>query len=124
MLIANPFVPAVIGAAIDVHRAIGPGLFESAYEASLAHEFGVRGIVFRRQVSVPLQYKDVRLGRVYRIDFVVQEEVAVELKTVRALLPVHDAQILAYMRLLKLRHGLLFNFNATRLVDGLRSYVL
>ena len=124
MLIANRFVPAVIGAAIDVHRALGPGLFESAYEESLAHEFGARGIVFRRQVAVPLRYKDVPLGRAYRIDFVVHEEIGVELKSVRVLLPLHDAQVLSYMRLLKLRHGLLFNFNARRLVDGLRSYVL
>ena len=124
MLISNPFVPAVIGAAIDVHRALGPGLFESAYEESLAHEFGVRGIAFRRQVAVPLRYKDIKLGRAYRIDFIVHEQIAVELKSVTALLPVHDAQIVAYMRLLKLRHGLVFNFNARRLVDGLRSYIL
>src|SRR5262245_25606726 len=123
MLIRHPHVPAIIGAAIEVHRAVGPGLFESAYEEALAHEFSLRRIEFRRQVSIPFQYKNVRLGHVYRLDFLVHG-VAIELKSVDSLLPLHDAQLLAYMRMLKCTHGLLFNFNVTLLTNGIRSFVL
>ena len=120
----SPVVHSVIGAAIEVHRSLGPGLFESAYERALACEFEYRALPFEREAPVPVYYRAANLGCGYRLDFLVKGQVALELKSVDALLPVHDTQVLAYMRLLKLSHGLLINFNVVRLVDGLRSFVL
>jgi len=103
-----------------VHRALGPGLLESAYEACLAHELTLRGVPFERQVPVPVTFKGTRLDCGYRVDFIVADDVIVELRSVDHLLPVHQAQVITYLRLLEVSQGLLINFNVTRLVDGLR----
>jgi GxxExxY protein len=110
----------VIGFAIEVHRQLGPGLLESAYEECLCFELGRAAIAFRRQVSLPVVYKSVRLDCGYRLDIVVEHQVVIELKTVERLLPVHEAQMLTYMKLSGLCVGLLLNFNTPTLKDGLR----
>jgi len=115
---------SVIGCAIAVHRALGPGLLESPYEGALAHELRTRGHSFRHQVPLPARYKGENLGRTYRVDFVVENELVLELKTVSRLLPVHRAQMLTYLKLLHVRQGFLINFSAPRLVDGLVSVLL
>lgn len=114
----------IIGAAIDVHRELGPGLLESAYEVCLAFELERRGVSFRRQVDLPVTYKGVQLSQSYRIDFLVAERVVVELKCVEAVLPVHEAQLLTYLRLSGLPVGLILNFNVPRLKDGIHRFVL
>lgn len=114
----------IIGLAIEVHRLIGPGLLESAYEECLCREFELAGLPFRRQVPVPVEYKGHRLECGYRLDLVVDNRVLVELKAVEHLLPIHEAQVLTYLRLTGLRIGLLMNFHALRLTDGVRRLVL
>jgi GxxExxY protein len=114
----------VIGAAIEVHRQLGPGLLESAYEECLCFELKQYDIDHRRQVALPVRYKDVRLECGYRIDIVIDEELIVEIKAVERLLPIHDAQVLTYLRLSGLRVGLILNFNSIVLKDGLRRVVL
>ncbi|HYN10397.1 MAG TPA: GxxExxY protein [Vicinamibacterales bacterium] len=114
----------VIGCAIEVHQQIGPGLLESAYDSCLTHEFTLNGIGFCRDVAVPILYKGTTVSCAHRADFVVENELLVELKSVERLQPIHQAQVLTYMRLLSLRQGLLINFNVHRLVDGLRSLLL
>lgn len=114
----------VIGLAIDVHRHLGPGLLESAYEECLCFELAQAGIEHRRQVPLPVIYKDVRLECGYRIDIVVRQEVIIEVKAIERILPVHDAQILTYLRLSGLKVGLLLNFNSVVLKNGLRRFVL
>jgi GxxExxY protein len=114
----------VIGAAIEVHRELGPGLLESVYDRALCREFELRGLRFRQQVSVLPDYKGAAIGRPYRVDFVVENELAVELKAASHLVTVHRAQLLTYLRVLNLRQGFLLNFNRPRLVDGLVSVVL
>ncbi len=113
-LIAEPWTKQIIGAAIEVHRQLGPGLLESAYEHCLAHELGLRGLRFRRQVKLPIEYKGTKLDCGYCVDLLVEDAVIVELKAVEKLLPVFEAQLLTYMKLMKKRFGLLitFNFNA------------
>jgi GxxExxY protein len=111
---------AVIGACIEVHRHLGPGLLESTYEHCLCHELTVRGIGFRRQVSVPLSYKGLSLDCGYRLDLLVEPQILVELKAVERLLPIHDAQVLTYLRLTGLTTALLVNFNVPVLRLGLR----
>jgi GxxExxY protein len=113
----------IIGAAIEVHQVLGPGLLESAYESCLCHELSLRGLPFRRQVELPVRYKNVRLECGYKIDVLVQELVVVELKAVEALQPVHDAQILTYLKLAQLSVGLLLNFHAPTPKQGLRRIV-
>jgi len=120
----QPLTRAVISAAIEVHRALGPGLLESAYQACLCREFAHCGLKFRQQIELPIVYRDVRLDCGYRIDFVVEEKLVVELKALEALLPVHEAQLLTYLRLSGLRVGLLINFNVPVLKDGIRRRVL
>ena len=110
----------VIGLAIEVHRALGPGLLESTYEECLDYEMAQSGLAFRRQVPLPIVYKAVRLDCGYRIDFIVEERLVVELKTVEKLLPIHDAQLLTYLKLTGIRIGLLMNFNVAVLKNGLR----
>ncbi len=124
LLRPSPLVETIIGSAIEVHRAIGPGLLESAYAACLAQELAARGVSFRQQVPVPVVFKDVRLDCGYRADFVIANEVLLELKSVERVLPVHKAQAVTYARLLELNQGLLINFNVTRLVDGVRRLLL
>ena len=120
----NALTDAVIGAAIEVHRAIGPGLLESAYEECLAVELAMRGVPFRRQVQVPLVYKGQQVRGGFRVDLVVADAVAVELKTVDAILPVHAAQLLSYLKMGGWSVGLLLNFHVPLLRDGIRRYVL
>lgn len=124
LLNPSPLVEKVIGCAIEVHRCIGPGLLESAYGFCLVHEFQLNGISFQRDVAVPVVYKGTRLNCGYRADFVVENVLLIELKSAERLHAVHQAQVLTYMRLLGLRQGLLINFNAPRLVDGLKNLLL
>jgi GxxExxY protein len=114
----------IIGFAIEVHRRLGPGLLESAYEECLCYELGANGLAFRRQVPLPVVYKSVRLDCGYRIDIIVDDRVIVELKTAERLLPIHDAQVLTYMKLSGIRTGLLLNFNIAVLKDGIRRLML
>ncbi len=113
----------IIGAAIEVHRVLGPGLLESAYEECLARELGLREIPFERQKPLPLVYKDIKLECGYRIDLLIDGRVVVELKAIDALAPIHDAIVLTYLRLSGCKIGLLINFNAVVLKDGLRRLV-
>jgi GxxExxY protein len=110
---------AVIGAAIDVHRVVGPGLLESAYRSCLAYELSERGLKVEHEKPLPLLYKEVRLDCGYRLDLVVGGSVVVEVKTVERLLPVHRAQLLSYLRLSGSRVGLLINFNVPQLRSGI-----
>jgi GxxExxY protein len=114
----------IIGAAIEVHRYWGPGLYEEIYERSLCHELQVRGIPLRNQVALPLLYKGARVGDDLRLDLLVDDRVVVELKTVSEVAPVHDAQVLTYMRLTHCRVGLLINFYVPVLKNGVKRYVL
>ena len=114
----------VIGLAIEVHRQLGPGLLESAYEECLCLELKEAGFAFRRQVPLPVTYKSVRLDCGYRIDIVINGQLIVELKTVERLMPIHDAQLLTYMKLSGIRTGLLLNFNSAVLKDGIRRLML
>jgi GxxExxY protein len=118
-LLHRDVTEVVIAAAIEVHRALGPGLLESAYEECLAYELSTRDVPFTRQVPLPVVYKAVRLDCGYRMDFVVRDAVVVEVTSVETLAPVHEAQLLTYLRLSSKRVGLLINFNVTRLVDGI-----
>ena len=120
----NELTHEIIGAAIEVHRALGPGLLESAYEACLCRELSLRGIDFQRELPLPVQYKGVRLDCGYRIDVLVAELVVVEIKTVEAIAPVHDAQLLTYLRLGGWKVGLLINFNVAVLKYGIHRRVL
>jgi len=120
----DPRTGAIIGCAIEVHRTLGPGLLESAYEECLCHELRLVSIPFRRQVALPVVYKEVRLECGYRMDLVVAEDIVVEVKTVERLLPLHEAQMLTYLRLSAFRTGLLINFNVPVLKDGIRRLVL
>jgi len=114
----------IIGAAIDVHRELGPGLLESAYEACLAYELTTKGFSFERQKPLPVVYRGVAIDCAYRLDLVVSDAVIVEVKAVEALNAVHEAQMLSYLRLYDRRIGLMFNFNVKRLAqDGLRRFV-
>ena len=108
----------VIGAAIEVHRTLGPGLLESAYEECLCHELHLHGIAFARQVPLPIQYKGVRLDCGYRIDLIVEDKLILDLKTLEHILPAHEAQLLTYLKLTGKRVGLIFNFNVATLVRG------
>ena len=114
---------AIIGAAIEVHRALGPGLLESAYDACLAFELAARSLKVERQKSLPVVYKDVRLDCGYRLDLLVEESVIVEIKALEQLLPVHEAQLLSYLRLAGAKVGLLINFHVKALKDGIRRVV-
>lgn len=114
----------IIGSAIEVHRALGPGLLESAYEECVAKELTLRNISFERQKPIPLIYKDTKLDCGYRVDFLVGGRVVVELKSVEALAPIHDAIVLTYLRLSGCRIGLLINFNVSVLHEGVRRLVL
>jgi GxxExxY protein len=120
----DPLTGKVIGLAIDVHRALGPGLLESAYEECLCFELQQAGVVFRRQVPMPVTYKSVHLELGYRLDIVVEEKLIVELKTVEKLLPLHEAQLLSYLKLGGSRIGLLVYFNGPVLKEGLKRLVV
>lgn len=113
----------VIDAALRVHRALGPGLLESAYEHCLAHELTRRGMRVQRQLGLPIEYEGLRLDSGYRLDLLVDDAVIVEVKAVEALARLHEAQILTYLRLSGFRLGFLLNFNAVQLRQGLRRFV-
>src|SRR5207237_3364566 len=119
----NLISEAIIGAAIDVHKAIGPGLLESAYEACLAYELRQRGLRVEQQKELPLKYRDVQLDCGYRLDLLVEDSVIVEVKAVEALLPLHQAQLMSYLRLTNCRLGLIINFNVTQLTRGITQVV-
>ena len=119
----NEITDQIIGASIEIHRALGPGLLESAYEECLCHELSQRGLQFNRQQNLPVVYKDVRLDCGYRMDLVVENAVIVELKTVERILPIHEAQLLTYLRLTGLSVGLLINFNTPIVKNGIRRLV-
>ena len=120
----DPLTDRIIGLAIEVHRHLGPGLLESAYEECLCFELRENGIAHARQVQLPMEYKAVRLDCGYRVDIAVENRLVLELKTVERLLPVHDAQLLTYLRLSGFATGLLLNFNVPVLKDGVRRLVL
>ena len=120
----DPPTERVIGFAIEVHRTLGPGLLESAYEECLCVELEQAAIVDARQVPLPLVYKGRRLDCGYRLDIVVHNTLVLEIKSVERLLPIHDAQLLTYLRLNRRGVGLLINFNSTLLKNGIRRFVL
>jgi GxxExxY protein len=114
----------VLGCAIEVHRQLGPGLLESTYEQCLAYELNRAGILFRIQQPLPVEYKEVKLDCGYRIDLFVDDRLIVELKCVEHLLKIHEAQVLTYMKLARVRVGLLINFNVEILRKGIKRFVL
>ena len=124
MLIADNLTHRVIGLAFEVHTQLGPGLLESAYEGCLCHELHSAGISFQRQAPIATIYKQIFIETAYRADILVGDDVILEIKSVDELAPIHEAQILTYLRLSGRRFGLLFNFNTTRLKHGLRRFVL
>ncbi len=116
----DPYSWRVIGCAIEVHRTLGPGLMESVYEACLCHELTLAGLRFERQRKVPVVYKDARLDLDFRADVVVEDALLLEIKAARDILPLHEAQLLTYLRLTGIKLGLLLNFNVPVLRDGVR----
>ena len=123
-LIYEQLTEKIIGAAIEVHKMIGPGLLENIYEECLCHELGLRRVAFERQIAVPLIYKGKNLNCSFRLDMVVEDLVLLELKSVSAILPVHEAQLLTYMRLLNKRVGFIINFNVPVLKNGIVRKIL
>jgi GxxExxY protein len=119
----NRITQSVIGAAIEVHRELGPGLLESAYEECLCHELWGSGVAYARQRELPVEYKGLKLDCGYRVDLIVAERVVVEIKAVEGLLPIHEAQLLTYLRLGRWPVGLLINFNVAVLKKGIRRLV-
>ena len=124
MLVEGKLTEAIRGALIEVHRALGPGLLESAYEMCLCHELTLRGLSFRRQVELPVAYKGTLLDCGYRMDLIVEERVMLELKCVDALHPIHRAQVLTYLKLSGIQVALLVNFNVPLMIDGIERIVL
>lgn len=120
----DPLTERIIGLAIEVHKALGPGLLESAYEECLCYEMTTNGLTFRRQVALPIRYKSVQLDCAYRADVIVDGRVLLELKAIERMLPIHRAQLLSYLRLSGLKTGLLLNFNVPLLRDGVLRMVL
>jgi GxxExxY protein len=114
----------IIGAAIEVHRVLGPGLLESTYQNCLAHELALRGIAFNREQGLPVVYKDCKLETGYRLDFVVENSVIVEIKPIDAIHPIHEAQVLTYLKLSGYKVALLINFNVVVLKEGIRRLVM
>jgi GxxExxY protein len=124
MLVHSDLTEKVIGLAINVHKELGPGLLESVYEECLCFELPAAGLTFQRQLAIPIVYRDARLDAGFRADIVVANELILEIKSVEAIQRVHEAQLLTYLRLSKLKVGLLINFNVLRLRDGLRRFVM
>jgi len=122
-MVINEVTGAVVDGAIKVHSVLGPGLLESAYHACLAYELRKRGLEVATQVELPVRYESIRVDLGYRIDLLVERSVVVELKTVTKLLRVHEAQLLSYLKLGNFRAGLLINFHAARLKDGITRMV-
>lgn len=120
----NRLTEQIIGSAVEIHRALGPGLLEMAYEEFLCRELDLRGLPFQRQYPVPAQYKGVRLDCGYRLDLLVAQTVVLEVKAVDCLLSIHDAQLMTYLRLGGWKVGLIINFNERKLINGIRRKVL
>jgi GxxExxY protein len=120
----NELSGKVIGAAIEVHKILGPGLLESAYEECLCHELGLRAIRYERQKELPIEYKGITLDCGYRLDVVVENKLILELKAAEALEPIHEAQLLTYLKLTGIQLGLLINFNVPVLKEGIRRLAL
>ena len=114
----------IIGSAIEVHRQLGPGLLESSYQACLSKELEIQGVNFKKEVALPVNYKGLAIDAGYRMDFVIENKVIIEVKSVEKTLPVHEAQLLTYLKLSGLRVGLLINFNVPLLKKGLIRKVL
>ncbi len=119
----NQLSSRIIGAAIEVHKTLGPGLLESTYEECLCHELGLQGLKYDRQVNLPVCYKDKQLDCGYRVDVIVERTIILELKAVDAILPIHKAQLLTYLKLSNIQLGLLLNFNIPLMRDGLHRIV-
>ena len=119
----DKFSNEIIGSAINVHKELGPGLLESAYEACLCHEFTLKNIHFERQLALPVKYKSVKLDCGYRLDILVEDLIIVELKTVEEIMPIHTAQVLTYLKLSDKRLGIILNFNVPVLKDGIKRIV-
>ena len=119
----NKLSKIILDSSIEVHRNLGPGLLESVYEVCLCKELNLRDINLQRQVSLPVEYKNEKLDADFRIDVLVQNEIIIELKAVEFLLPVHEAQLLTYLKLADKRLGFLINFNVPKLVDGFKRRV-
>ncbi|MFC5193338.1 GxxExxY protein [Algoriphagus aquatilis] len=119
-MLENEISSQVIGAAIEVHKHLGPGLLESSYEACLIHELRDQGFQIKSQIPLPVYYKGINLETGYRIDLLVENKVIIEIKSVEKLEGIHTAQLLTYLKLTQLRLGLLINFNSTRLIDGVK----
>jgi GxxExxY protein len=119
----NEISSKIIGAAIEVHKQLGPGLLESSYEICLAYELRNRGLEIRTQVALPIIYKEVTLEAGYRLDILVEKKVIIEIKAVEELSDIHLAQILTYLKLSQIKLGLLLNFNVSRMTDGLKRVV-
>jgi len=120
----DPLTGRIIGAAIEVHRRLGPGLLESAYETCLAYELNLAGLKVKRQEPVPIVYRDIKLDSGYRIDMLIEDVVIVEVKSVASLLPVHEAQLLSYLKHNGGGRGLLINFNVKLLKDGIKRLIV
>jgi GxxExxY protein len=119
----DPLTGEIIGAAIEVHRELGPGILESAYQECLCYELATRGLSVQRQVALPVVYKTIKLDIGYRPDLIVENQVIVELKCVEKLFAIHDAQVLTYLRLSGLQRGLLINFQSQPLMKGIKRIV-
>lgn len=120
----DPLSKQVIGLCIEVHRALGPGLLESAYEECLNHDLRESGLEFERQVAIPVAYKGVKLETGFRADIIVEKALLLEIKAVERLLPVHEAQVLTYLKFSGIGKGLLINFNTRLLKDGIKRFVI
>jgi len=114
----------IIGCAIEVHRRLGPGLLERVYSECLKLEFMHQGLTYEAEKLIPITYRDVEIPSIYRLDFLVENSCIVELKAIEKLLPVHDAQLLTYMKLCNIKYGLILNFNTAYLKDGIKRLVL
>jgi len=123
-LVTTESATKVIGLGIKVHRALGPGLFESVYQTCVAHELRKAGMVFEQQRAIPVVYDGMVLDHAFRADLIVERELIVEIKSIEKVTPLHHAQLLTYMKLTGLRKGLMMNFNVSLLKDGIRSIVL
>ena len=122
-MLENEIAKIIVDAALKIHRSLGPGLLESVYEATLAHELRIRGLPVTQQLGVPVNYDGVRLGFGFRADLVVGHKVLVEIKSVESIAPVHLKQLQTYLRLMDLHLGLLINFNVELIKDGIRRVV-
>jgi len=120
----NDITDLIIGSAIEVHRALGPGMLESAYEECLSYELTRKGLSIKRQKATPVIYKEIKLDYGYRIDILVEDTVLIEIKAVDSINPVHEAQVLTYMKFSNVKVGLLINFNVAILKNGIKRFIL